>query len=92
MRLQAESADAYTGLLSKDLPTEVDRLRLLEKVYDAGTIEVLEQVGIKPDWNCLEIGAGAGSIAYWLADRAPRAGSSRWTSIPGTSTPAAPPI
>ncbi|MFJ6750241.1 MULTISPECIES: class I SAM-dependent methyltransferase [unclassified Streptomyces] len=72
MSLQAESADAYTGLLSKDLPTEADRLRLLEKVYDAGTTEVLEKVGIEPDWNCLELGAGAGSIAYWLADRAPQ--------------------
>ncbi|MFE5734321.1 class I SAM-dependent methyltransferase [Streptomyces sp. NPDC056528] len=73
MSTQAESANAYTsGLLSKDLPTEIDRLRLLEKVYDKGTTAVLERLGVAPHWNCLEIGAGAGSIAYWLADRVPR--------------------
>jgi SAM-dependent methyltransferase len=70
MSVHVASVDAYTsGLLSKDLPTEIDRLRLLEKVYDAGTTGVLERLGIEPGWNCLEIGAGAGSVAYWLADR-----------------------
>ncbi|CAM5360200.1 methyltransferase [Streptomyces spiroverticillatus] len=65
-------ADAYTtGLLSKDLPTEPERLQLLEKTYDPGTTEALDRLPIRPDWRCLELGAGAGSIAYWLADRVP---------------------
>ena len=25
--------------------------------------------GVGPGWRCLEVGAGAGSIAGWLADR-----------------------
>jgi SAM-dependent methyltransferase len=60
-----------TGLLSKDLPTEISRLRLLERTYDPGTIAVLERLGMAPDARCLEIGAGAGSIAYWMAERVP---------------------
>jgi len=66
------SADAYAhGLLSKDQPTELVRLQLLEKSYDPGTVKILKQLGIAPTWRCLELGAGAGSIAYWLADRVP---------------------
>ncbi|PNG20021.1 class I SAM-dependent methyltransferase [Streptomyces cahuitamycinicus] len=65
--------EAYTtGLLSKDLPTEGTRLHLLEKSYDPATVRVLQQLEIAPTWRCLELGAGAGSIAYWLADRVPQ--------------------
>ncbi|MFC9427824.1 class I SAM-dependent methyltransferase [Streptomyces sp. NPDC056987] len=67
------TAEAYTsGLLNKDLPTEATRLRLLEQTYDPGTVGILEQLDISPTWRCLELGAGAGSIAYWLADRVPQ--------------------
>jgi SAM-dependent methyltransferase len=67
------TVDAYTtGLLSKDLPTEGARLRLLEKAYDPGTVRILERLDIAPNWRCLELGAGAGSIAYWLAERVPQ--------------------
>ncbi|MEU1409781.1 class I SAM-dependent methyltransferase [Streptomyces sp. NPDC005728] len=62
---------AYTGLLSKDLPTEQARLQLLEQSYDPGTVKILEQLELPPTARCLELGAGAGSIAYWLADRVP---------------------
>lgn len=31
----------------------------------------LEALGPKPDWRCLEIGAGSGSMTRWLADRCP---------------------
>jgi SAM-dependent methyltransferase len=66
------AAEQYTtGLLSKDLPTELARLRLLESTYDPGTVRVLEQLRPAPSWHCLELGAGTGSIAYWLADRVP---------------------
>lgn len=64
--------DAYsTGLLSKDLPTENERLRLLERTYDPGTTAILSRLPLPADARCLEIGAGAGSIAYWMADRVP---------------------
>nr|WSX49111.1 class I SAM-dependent methyltransferase [Streptomyces sp. NBC_00974] len=72
MNASVVPADAYTtGLLSKDLPTELERLRLLEKTYDPGTVQALGRLPMRPDWRCLELGAGAGSIAYWLAERVP---------------------
>lgn len=45
------------------------RLQALEAENDPRTIRVLEQVGVTSGWRCLEIGAGAGSIASWLCDR-----------------------
>jgi SAM-dependent methyltransferase len=47
-----------------------ERLHTLEALLDAGTIRHLEALGIERDWRCLEVGAGGGSIALWLADRA----------------------
>jgi SAM-dependent methyltransferase len=48
---------------------ELDRLRLVQELFDPGTIRHLEAVGVGPGWRCLEVGAGAGSIAAWLARR-----------------------
>jgi len=48
---------------------EYRRLRLIEEAYDAHTIPQLERLDPRPGWRCLEIGAGAGSIARWLAGR-----------------------
>jgi trans-aconitate methyltransferase len=45
------------------------RLTLLEERYDPGTIRRLVQIGVGRGWSCLEVGAGAGSIARWLARR-----------------------
>lgn len=55
------------------MPTDAERHRLqsIERAYDAGTVETLGRVGIRPDWRCLEVGAGAGSVARWLAARVP---------------------
>jgi ubiquinone/menaquinone biosynthesis C-methylase UbiE len=45
----------------------LSRLQALEQIEDAHTLEQLVALGIVVGWTCLEIGAGAGSIAYWLA-------------------------
>jgi SAM-dependent methyltransferase len=50
------------------------RLNLLEEVFDPGTIRHLEHVGVSESWHCLEVGAGAGSIASWLSTRVGSAG------------------
>src|SRR5262252_8419766 len=42
---------------------EHGRLLLIERAYDAFTIEHLERTGVKEGCRCLEVGAGAGSIA-----------------------------
>lgn len=62
--------DPYsTGPFSMDELTERDRLLLLEQVKDPDTIRILESLPIDESSRCLEIGAGMGSIAYWLAAR-----------------------
>ena len=48
---------------------EHERLACMELLWDPGTRTVLESFGIGPGWRCLEIGAGAGSIARWLAEK-----------------------
>jgi SAM-dependent methyltransferase len=46
-----------------------ERLHALETALDPGTIRHLEACGVAPGWRCLEVGAGAGSIADWLCER-----------------------
>lgn len=48
---------------------ELKRLRLLEEMFDPPTIHRLEMIQASEGWNCLEVGAGAGSVAQWLATR-----------------------
>src|SRR5215213_3502381 len=48
---------------------ETDRLLTNEAVWDPGTLERFERLGVAPGWSCLEVGAGAGGAARWLADR-----------------------
>lgn len=50
--------------------TEQARLALLEHVFDPISIRNLDRFGIQPGWQCLEVAAGAGSIARELAARA----------------------
>jgi len=51
------------------------RLVLLQTHYDAKTIPKLEQIGVSTGWQCIDVGAGAGSIAQWLAGRVSPSGS-----------------
>jgi SAM-dependent methyltransferase len=68
----ASAADRYAaGVIGHQVPTEWHRLQLLEQMLDEETISTVEQRGIQPSWRCLELGAGAGSIARWLASRCP---------------------
>lgn len=48
---------------------ERHRLSLLEELHDPWTIERLEEIGIAEGSSALEVGAGSGSIAAWLARR-----------------------
>jgi ubiquinone/menaquinone biosynthesis C-methylase UbiE len=55
-------------------PRQLERLTALEAVLDAGTVRHLEALGVGAGWGCLEVGAGAGSIARWLCERVGRGG------------------
>ncbi len=45
------------------------RFQILEELFDTRTIRFLESTGVESRWQCLEVGAGGGSIAGWLAER-----------------------
>jgi 2-polyprenyl-3-methyl-5-hydroxy-6-metoxy-1,4-benzoquinol methylase len=46
-----------------------ERLVGIETTWDGKTIRHLEALGVGPGWRCLEVGAGGGTIAEWLARR-----------------------
>jgi SAM-dependent methyltransferase len=48
---------------------ERTRLAGLEAALDPGTIALLLRFDVGPGSRCLEVGAGGGSIALWLAER-----------------------
>lgn len=58
-----------TYLLDNAWHQQRERLAGLEAWFDPGTIRHLEVLGVAPGWRCLEVGAGGGSIAAWLARR-----------------------
>jgi SAM-dependent methyltransferase len=56
-------------ILDRSWEPERRRLELQERSLDPITFDHLERIGVQPGWRCLEIGAGAGSVVSWLADR-----------------------
>ena len=52
-----------------DAHDELARLRLLENECDPHTRRYLDAIGVGPGWRCLEVGAGAGAMVRWLAER-----------------------
>ncbi len=46
---------------------ELERLRTIEQIFDPVSRARIEKTGITAKWQCLEVGAGAGSITQWLA-------------------------
>lgn len=43
--------------------------RCLAAAYDPVTFARLAQTGVRAGWRCLDVGAGGGSVAHWLAGR-----------------------
>jgi ubiquinone/menaquinone biosynthesis C-methylase UbiE len=72
------AAEAHGGAESyafdNDAPEAVHRHRHLSEILDGPTIQCLSGLGDLAGARCLEIGAGGGSIAAWLAGRAGPAG------------------
>ena len=46
-----------------------ERFPALSDLYDDETIRCLQAIGVAPGWQCLELAAGGGSIARWLASQ-----------------------
>jgi SAM-dependent methyltransferase len=64
--MTASSAYVYADHADR---TELDRLRLLEASADDSTNRVFDRIGVGAGWTCLEVAAGAGSVARGLAQR-----------------------
>jgi SAM-dependent methyltransferase len=62
-------------LLDHDWEQEPYRLGLLEHHADPMTASRLAAAGVGAGWRCLEVGAGRGSIARWLAKQVGPSGS-----------------
>jgi SAM-dependent methyltransferase len=62
--------------LAKDSPDafERERLALLTRLADPITTRRPTDLGVGPGWRCLDVGAGDGSVARWLAGRVGSAG------------------
>ena len=74
------SEHQYIGSGEKD-EVELNRLRLMERILDPTTIRHLEMIGVAKGWKCLEVGAGAGSVAQWLSMRVGPVGKIMATDI-----------
>ena len=60
---------------------EAERLAGIQAAFDAGTFRHLTELGVGDGWRCLEVGAGAGSVAKWLCERVGEKGSVVATDI-----------
>ncbi|WP_437937651.1 class I SAM-dependent methyltransferase [Sorangium sp. So ce341] len=60
--------DSYT-FAGSERARELERLRRIEGFFDPASWRLLKASGMGPGWSCLEVGAGAGSIASWMAER-----------------------
>lgn len=48
---------------------ERERLDSLTRLYDPGTLQQCDRLGVAAGWRCLDVGAGTGSLARQLARR-----------------------
>lgn len=59
------SASKYVFTETQDAQ-ELNRLQALEQIFDVASHHQLQSTGLTTNWTCLEVGAGAGSIAQWM--------------------------
>ena len=69
------------GVLGGGSDAERTRLAAMAEVCDPTTTRVLDELGVATGWRCLEVGAGGGSIARWLARRVGRTGVAVATDV-----------
>ena len=71
MSLKQKKPLAVTKRYEYEHAWKLERVRLaaLESALDPGTRAHLNRVGVGPGTRRLEVGAGGGSVAFWLAER-----------------------
>jgi 2-polyprenyl-3-methyl-5-hydroxy-6-metoxy-1,4-benzoquinol methylase len=60
----AESKYIFTDT---QFTSELERLQLIEKISDPASRQIMLATGLTTGWQCLEVGAGAGSIMKWMS-------------------------
>lgn len=65
----------------QEYAAERERLSRMEQRLDPISIRHIEALGVGRGWHCLDVGAGGGSIARWLARRVGPEGSVTATDI-----------
>jgi SAM-dependent methyltransferase len=73
-----------------DSAEAAEQLRCLSEALDPFTTARLAEAGAGAGWECLEVGAGNGSVAVWLAARAAPGGRVLATDLKPQHIPAAP--
>jgi SAM-dependent methyltransferase len=81
--LDLQGGGGVTPGYAYDHEWAAERLRLagLEAALDPGTHAHLTRLGVGPGSRCLEVGAGGGSVALWLADQVAPGGAVVATDI-----------
>lgn len=59
-----------TYILEQGWAKERARLGALARLFDHGTTRHVPDMGIANGWRVLEVGAGSGTLAAWLRERA----------------------
>ena len=54
--------------IDSQFASELKRLKILEKVSDPASHRRVLATGIRKGWQCLEVGAGGGSIMAWMSE------------------------
>ncbi|GGZ51133.1 hypothetical protein GCM10010387_51890 [Streptomyces inusitatus] len=72
-RLDYGEPDYGEEVFAFENPEQIDRLKALAAVCDPATEAALSQWELRPGARCLEVGAGAGTVALWLAGQCPAA-------------------
>jgi len=75
------AVEAGSYVYDQSWTEERKRLAGMEELLDPGTKRVIDSLGIAPGWRCLEVGAGAGSIARWMGERVGPEGSVMATDV-----------
>lgn len=75
------AADGVGYAFDNDSVHARDQHRCLADMLDPITTDRLAQTGVTDGWHCLEVGAGGGSVAVWLAGRVAPSGRVLATDI-----------
>lgn len=75
------AADGAGYVFDNDSAHARDQHRWLAEMLDPMTTNRLAQTEVTDGWHCLEVGAGGGSVAVWLAERVAPSGTVLATDV-----------